>query len=293
MIKRLNLKKQSKISLIASLFLIISVLFLLYVLWENIALSVETFNFETDKLTLESDFKIAHLSDYHNSQSDKLTNDVIESLKENEPDIIVLTGDLADSRKTDIERAVGFVSKIVKIAPVYYVTGNHECNISIKNQSAFDNMIDGLESLGVIVLQNMSSAITLPNGEKIEIAGINDPYFHCENENEVKSATEKLCSSFDIDEDEFNILLAHHPEQLEIYSNCKFDLVFSGHAHGGQVRFFNKSIIAPDQGLFPEYTDGLYETEETTLVVSRGIGNSIIPLRVFCRPHLIYVNIKK
>ncbi len=260
--------------------------------WGNVTLSVDTFYFETDELNIETGYKIAQVSDYHNTSNSFLNDAIFSSLYTEKPDVIVLTGDLLDSRKTDIEIAVDFVSRLVEIAPVYYVTGNHECNVSIKNQSAFDNMIVDLKALGVVVLRNESIEITLQNNETINLFGINDPYFHCEYESEVGVTTDSLCSLFNVDKSEFNVLLAHHPEQLDIYSKYNFDLVFSGHAHGGQVRIFNKALIAPDQGLFPEFTDGEYKSGDTTLIVSRGIGNSVIPLRVFCRPHLIYLEIK-
>lgn len=268
------------------------VVFTVVTVWGNITLSVEHFNKETDKLETDNGYKIAHISDYHNTKNKFLNEAVLLSLETEKPDAIVLTGDLVDCRKTDIEKGVNFVSKIIKIAPVYYVTGNHECNVSIENQSTFDNMIADLKGLGVVVLRNENTVITLPDNEKINIFGINDPYFHCEYASEVKSATDSLCSSLEVNENEFNILLAHHPEQLDVYSNYNFDLVYSGHAHGGQGRLFGIGLIAPDQGFFPKYTSGLYEENETTLVVSRGIGNSIAPIRIFDRPHLIYTIIK-
>ena len=268
------------------------VVFTIVTFWGNVTLSVDTFLFETDKVNIEDGYKIAHVSDYHNTDNGFLNDAVLSSLRAEKPDAIVLTGDLIDSRKTDIEKAISFVSRLVEIAPVYYVTGNHECNVSIKNQSAFDDMINDLKALDVVVLQNESLEITLPNNEIINLFGINDPYFHCEYESEVGEATDSLCASFNVDKSKFNVLLAHHPEQLEIYSEYNFDLVFSGHAHGGQVRLINIALIAPDQGLLPEFTDGEYKSGDTTLIVSRGIGNSVIPLRVFCRPHLIYLEIK-
>ena len=268
------------------------VLFTIVTFWGNVTLSVDTFLFETDKVNIQDGYKIAHVSDYHNTDNGFLNDAVLSSLRAEKPDAIVLTGDLIDSRKTDIEKAISFVSRLVEIAPVYYVTGNHECNVSIKNQSAFDDMINDLKALDVAVLQNESLEITLPNNEKINLFGINDPYIHCEYESEVGEATASLCASFKVDKSKFNILLAHHPEQLEIYSEYNLDLVFSGHPHGGQVRIFNQALIAPDQGLFPEFTDGEYKSGGTTLIVSRGIGNSVIPLRIFCRPHLIYLEIK-
>ncbi len=268
------------------------VVFSIVTIWGNITLSVEKFYIETDKLNIDKGYKIAHISDYHNTKNSFLNDEVLSSLKTEKPDAIVLTGDLVDCRKTDIEKGIDFVSKIIKISPVYYVTGNHECNISIENQSSFDNMIADLKALGVVVLKNETTVITLPNNEKINVFGIDDPYFHCEYASEVESVTDSLCSLFEVNNNELNILLAHHPELLNVYSKYNFDIVFSGHAHGGQIRFFNQSLIAPDQGLFPEFTNGEYKAGETTLFVSRGIGNSIIPLRVFCRSHLIYLDIK-
>lgn len=268
------------------------VAFSIVTVWGNITLSIEKFNIETEKLNIVNGFKIAHISDYHNTHSNFLNEAALSSLKEEKPDIIVLTGDLVDCRKTDIEKGIDFVSKIIEIAPVYYVTGNHECNISIDSQSAFDNMIENLEELGVEVLRGEASEIILPNKEKIKVFGIDDPYFHCGSASEIKYATDSLCSFLEVNKNEFNILLAHHPEQIEIYSQYNFDMVYSGHAHGGQGRLFGLGLIAPDQGFFPKYTSGIYEENKTTLVVSRGIGNSIAPVRVFDRPHLIYTTIE-
>ena len=264
------------------------VAFSIVTVWGNITLSIEKFNIETEKLDVEGGYKIAHISDYHNTYNKFLNDAVLLSLKEEKPDVIFLTGDLVDCRKTDIEKGIDFVTKIIEIAPVYYVTGNHECNISIDSQSAFDNMIEDLEELGAEVLRGEASEIVLPNKEKINVFGIDDPYFHCGSASEIKYATDSLCSFLEVNKKEFNILLAHHPEQIEIYSQYGFDLVYSGHAHGGQGRLFGLGFIAPDQGFFPKYTSGLYEENETTLVVSRGIGNSIAPVRIFDRSHLIY-----
>ena len=284
------------------------VVFAIVTVWGNVTLSVDTFLFETDKVNVESGYKIAHVSDYHNTDNIFLNDAVFSSLEVEKPDAIVLTGDLIDSRKTDIEIAINFVSRLVEIAPVYYVTGNHECNVSIKSQSAFDNMIVDLKALGVVVLRNESIEIILQNNETINLFGINDPYFHCEYESEVGVTTDSLCSLFNVDKSEFNVLLAHHPEQLDIYqlhtnpkllcrkmkyTRLKAYCIFKGKKGSGNLtNIYNKALIAPDQGLFPEFTDGEYKSGDTTLIVSRGIGNSVIPLRVFCRPHLIYLEIK-
>lgn len=268
------------------------VTFTIVTVWGNITLSVEKFIIETDKLDIEKGYKIAHISDYHNTKNKFLNKALLSSLEKEKPDIIVLTGDLVDRTRTDIEKSMDFVSEIIEIAPVYYVTGNHEFNISMGNPDAFDNMIIDLKSLGVQVLRGESTFITLPNKEKVNIFGIDDPYFHCKKPSQVKSTTDTLCSSFEINKNELNILLAHHPEQLDVYASYNFDLVYSGHAHGGQCRIFGVGLIAPDQGLFPKYSSGLYKKDETMLFVSRGIGNSLAPVRIFDRAHLIYTIIE-
>lgn len=284
-----NNSKKTKRALCVLLTLFVA--FSIVTVWGNITLSVERISTDSDKLNIEGGFKIAHISDYHNTKNKFLTDAILSSLTEEKPDVIFVTGDLVDCRKTDIEKGLAFVSEIIEIAPVYYVTGNHECNISINSQTDFDNMISDMEDMGVTVLRGENAEIKLENGEKINVFGIDDPYFHCSSMLEVTGTTNELCSELEIEEG-YNVLLAHHPEQLDVYSLYGFDVVFSGHAHGGQGRLFGFGLIAPDQGFFPEYTSGLYVNGKTYLVVSRGIGNSIAPVRIFDRSHLIYMKIR-
>lgn len=91
------------------------------------------------------------------------------------------------------------------------------------------------------------------------------------------------------------MLIAHKPEYLEDYQNIGFDLGFAGHAHGGQIRipFINQGIIAPGQGLFPKYTEGINTIDGFSLIISRGLGNSGFPLRLFNRPEVIVVTLHK
>lgn len=290
--KSLSNLKSDKRKRALCLTLTLFVVFVVVTIWGNFTLCVESFEFESQKLESVNGIKIAHISDYHNTKIKSLNKAVITSLNEQKPDAIFITGDLFDSRKTDISKSISFVSQIIKIAPVYYVTGNHECNVSIADQSAFDNFIDDLKAMGVVVLREDVTTINLSDNQKINVYGIFDPLFYCNNSTEFTKTTEQLCSSFVMDYTELNLLLAHQPEQINTYADFGFDIVYSGHAHGGQGRLFGVGLIAPDQGLFPKYSSGLYYAENTILVVSRGIGNSIAPVRVFCRPHLIYTTIK-
>lgn len=283
-------KKSIKVFLCASLILFI--VFSAYITYENFSVETEHFYRTTEELHESfNGYKIAHISDYHNRKSTLIDNAVIDSLNAEKPDVIFFTGDLVDSRKTDIPVSIAFMEKLVKIAPVYYVTGNHECNVSVDNQEAFDKMIADIEAIGVTVLRNEKMKIYNDEGDSFNLYGIDTPFFYCSSMLEITQTTNELCSELDV-EDGFNILLAHHPEQMDVYTLYGFDLVFSGHAHGGQVRLFGQGLVAPNQGFFPRYTSGLYANGKTILVVSRGLGNSIAPVRVFNKPHLIITELK-
>lgn len=272
-------------------FLAFVLFFSCFLVYDNFSLDIEKIKIKNKKTESIQGLKIAHISDYHNRKSDIINDALFKALDEEKPDLIFITGDLVDKNKTDISVSLSFAEKLCTYAPVYYVTGNHECNVSIENQKAFDDMLEKLSSIGVNILRQSFHKITLSNGEKLNIYGIDDPYFHCLYSSEISDTTASLCDEFEINKSEFNILLAHHPEQLPVYVEYGFDLVFSGHAHGGQGRFVNQGLIAPDQGFFPKYTSGKYVENSTTLILSRGIGNSIVPVRVFNKPHLIFVEL--
>ncbi len=266
-------------------------MFFASLVYGNFYIDIDVYNFGNSKTHLLKGLKIAHISDYHNRKTDVINKQIFNALEEQKPDLIFLTGDVIDKNKTDIDTAVNFCKKLCDYAPVYYVTGNHECNLSIENQSQFDNMIAAFSDIGVNVLRQDKVSYITENGAKINIFGIDDQYFHCEFSSQVTQTSRELCNELTINKEEFNILLAHQPEQLSVYAEFGFDLVFSGHAHGGQVRVFNQGIIAPDQGFFPEYTSGEYVEGETTMFLSRGIGNSVVPVRVFNKSNIIFVEL--
>lgn len=282
--------RKRKIALsIISVLLVCSIGLLLY---GNFYVDVQQIHVFTDKLPDSfHNYLIAHITDYHNRSSSLVDKQIIDSLKAEQPDIIVITGDLIDCKTTDVEIALDFVSEISGIAPVYYVTGNHEANLSQNNQEAFESLLKGLTDLNVTLLRNNSVVIKNKAGDSFNLHGIDDPYFYG-NYSQVFQRTEILCDDLNMNTDEFNVLLAHHPETLSVYYKYNIDLVFSGHAHGGQVTFFGKAIMAPDQIKFPPYTEGLYKMGNTQMILSRGIGYSFLPIRAFCNPHLIYAEFK-
>lgn len=231
-------------------------------------------------------FKIAHVSDLHNAVFGRKNEKLLSLIRAAEPDIIAITGDLIDSRHTDIDSALAFVEAAAEIAPVYYVTGNHESRVD------FDEIEPRLIAAGARVLRNEAEDIGR-GGERIRLAGIDDPSFIRTGGTAEERAAAELEQLGD-GGGTFTVLLAHRPELVEVYAEYGAGLVLSGHAHGGQVRLpLLGGLYAPGQGLLPEYDSGLYSLGETQMVVSRGLGNSVAPLRVNNRPELVIVTLSR
>lgn len=232
-------------------------------------------------------YKIVQISDLHDAQIGENNEKLIAMTAETEPDCIVLTGDFVDSSRFHPERSLSVAEALVKIAPVYYVSGNHEAILPDEDYQA---LTDGLRGLGVCVLEDESAELTR-DGQSIRLIGLTDIGFHPGTLEEKKDALRTALSAL-LPEDEFSVTLAHRPELMDVYTECGAPLVLSGHAHGGQIRLPGiGGLIAPGQGLFPKYTEGKYEENGTTLVVSRGIGNSVLPLRVNDRPQIVVVQL--
>lgn len=268
--------RKKKLVCIAAAFL-----FALWVIWGNFALEVNEYVIRSEHVPdAFSGFRIVQVSDLHNAQFGEGNSKLLSLIEGAGPDIIVITGDLVDSRNTDIETALEFARAAVKIAPVYYVTGNHEARIR-----KFTQLIKGLEQAGVTVLRNEKLRLERA-GETITLMGVDDPSFQLRS---MDAVLEGLAEG----SDGFTVLLSHRPELFDIYVERGVDLVFTGHAHGGQFRLpFVGGLAAPNQGLFPEYDAGLYRSGTTNMLVSRGIGNSIIPVRFNNRPELILVELE-
>lgn len=231
-------------------------------------------------------FKIAHVSDLHNAVFGRKNEKLLSLIRAAKPDIIAITGDLIDSRHTDIDSALAFVEAAAEIAPVYYVTGNHESRLD------FDAIEPRLIAAGARVLRNEAEYIE-HGGERIRLAGIDDPSFIRTGGTAEERAAAELEQLGD-GGGTFTVLLAHRPELVEVYAEYGAGLVLSGHAHGGQVRLpLLGGLYAPGQGLLPEYDSGLYSLGETQMVVSRGLGNSVAPLRVNNRPELVIVTLSR
>lgn len=283
-----NRHKAFKYLVIAALFIICA---LLFSIWQNNSIVLTQSNFVGERIPDAFDqFKIVQISDLHNKLFGKEQEKLLEEVRKQTPDIIIITGDLIDQRKYNLHNAMIFVRGAVKIAPVYYVSGNHEAW-----SGHYETIENSLKEAGVIVLDNRESDI-FKGEDSIKIMGLSDPDFLTSNYFEGTDATllEKTLKEWSFDENgSFRILLSHRPELFDVYQGANIDLVFSGHAHGGQIRLpFVGGLVAPDQGFLPKYTSGSYNEASTTMYVSRGLGNSIVPQRLFNRPEIVVVTLR-
>lgn len=272
-----------------------ALLFIIWVIWGNKALTAEKIViYDSGIPSAFNGFRIVQVSDLHNAEFGRGNNELLEVIEDCRPDIIVATGDIIDSGRTDTLTAALFVENAMKTAPVYYVTGNHEARLLKQGGTGKDEYFK-LESIMVNAGANVlhGESVSIERGEsEIQIIGIDDPEYLRLN----KYAGENRITLSNIDEfikeDIFTVLLSHRPELFEEYAESGVNLVIAGHAHGGQFRLpFVGGLFAPNQGFFPRYDSGLYEKNNTKMVVSRGLGNSAVPIRFNNRPEIVVIEL--
>ena len=275
--------------------LILSALLLAaFLYWQNSSLTVSRYDIPLCGLPEEFDgCRIVHLSDLHNKRFGKWQKRLLACVLACRPDYIMLTGDLADKRRTHDERflpARELCEGLVKIAPVFAAMGNHETE---KNR--VEKMTAVLETCGATVLVD-KTALLYKNGVSLPVIGLADiavsterfgnhqgSFTHCTVLKDLYHETGEGCA----------ILLSHRPHLVPIYRAAGVPLVLSGHAHGGQIRLpFIGGLLAPEQGLFPKYTSGVHRLGAVTMVISRGLGNSLFPFRIFNHPEVVCLQLK-
>lgn len=224
-------------------------------------------------------YRIVQISDLHDATFGDNQQRLVNKIKQQKPDMIVITGDLIDSNRYDLPNSLALIDQIVELSDVYYVTGNHEVATN-----DVEHIKEQLTARGVRVLSNETLNITR-EGKSISVTGIDDPL--------IGTTAGEMIDSSHVPANAFSILLAHRPEDFETYIHAGIDFTFSGHAHGGQFRIpFVGGFVAPGQGYFPKYTAGIHQQGLSKLVVSRGLGNSIIQVRLFNLPEIIVVTLK-
>lgn len=256
---------------------------------QNHKIEIQTLTYGSDLLPSSfHGFRILHISDLHDRQFGKHQRKILKQIHILQPDVIFLSGDMLDRRKTikdTIHRNFSFIEGIIAIAPVYYVPGNHEATSCLYAQ-----VKQFLLDVGVQVLENSKVDLSR-NEESISLIGLKDPKFYCYASGRFEENLSNVRKTVDTP---FCMLLSHRPEKLELYAKYGIDLAFCGHAHGGQIRLPKiGGLYAPNQGILPKYTNGCYTKDSCTMVVSRGLGNSRAPLRINNHPQLILVKLQK
>lgn len=278
---------------------ILLIIFIGLTVYQNNSIQITKEIYESEEIPKEFDgYKILQLSDLHSQYFGENNEKLVEKVTKENPDLIVITGDLVDANRFDDEASLSLIREIIKIAPIYFVYGNHEM---ILNDDPENNEFKlALEELGVNILNNKSTRI-VKGDSYINLLGIQDPATVYKDEKlkyydtqEDITREELNMVTSNIKDSEFTILLAHRPEFIDLYSEyTQLDLAFTGHAHGGQFRIpFIGGVYAPNQGLFPKYTAGVHVRDNLTMFISRGLGNSKIPVRIFNTPEIILVTLK-
>lgn len=248
---------------------------------QNNIIGVSEHDYVSDRVPQSFDgFRILHLSDLHNKRFGRNQRVLLNKINQINPDIIVITGDIINSRHFDLSPVVELISKLTPHYPVYFVHGNHEA------RENFCQQVKGTLLLyGVHILEDRSEKLRRGN-DVVELHGISDPNF----------SSEVMVENYlrHLSHEHFSILLSHRPELIDIFADIGMDLVFSGHTHGGQWRLpFVGGLVAPHQGVFPKYDAGRFEVEGTTLFISRGLGTSYVPQRILNQPELIVVTLRR
>lgn len=231
-----------------------------------------TTDYEVD-LSLPSEVTIVQVSDLHNQFFGINQSTLLKRIKEADPDIIVITGDVVDKTHTNFAISEDFIEGAVKIAPVYYITGNHEVWIGDKKMSSF---YEKMRSLGVIFLDDTY----VDMGDYI-LAGIGD------------SSLTSFVVYPPFDDSKPVVMLAHEPQFSELYKKLGADLVLTGHYHGGQIIIPGVGgFVSPEYEIFPKMYEGCNDIDGMQLVISRGLGNSVLPVRINNYPELVVVKVR-
>ena len=279
------MKKNRLIVNIITIFLII---FLIRLYIDNNVFEISYIDFIDEEIPVAfNETKILQISDLHNKAYGNENIVLKNAIAEIKPDYIFLTGDMVSSRDTDFSNFYSLASEIGSLYDCYYIPGNHELDFRNETLKAFYN---ALKEYKIKVLDN--EIITLiKDGEKINLYGMwYNPKYYIKEDFKLE-VMEKIMNK--AENDSFNILLTHNPDDFKVYADWGADLIFSGHVHGGMLRLpYVGGVISPSRTLFPKYDAGIYEYNDSNLIVSRGLSRGATGIRIFNQPELVVVNLK-
>ncbi|MGM8212180.1 metallophosphoesterase [Virgibacillus sp. W0430] len=269
---------------------------IVYFLYQANVLEVTTYKIQSSKIPgAFNGYKIVQLTDLHSKQFGKNSKRLIRKIEKVNPDVIVITGDMMNSIKDDGTVFAELASKLVKAYPVYYIDGNHELIAKTMaergNNTYYTSFIAELENIGVQII-NDKKAILEKDEKKIHLRGLNIPLiFYSASDVQVNIDFDKAYMDEKIgeaNEEVFEIVLAHYPKYFDAYQEWGSDLVLAGHHHGGMIRLpYLDGIISHEGEFFPEHDAGVFEENNTIMIVGRGLGNYTYNIRVFNRPEIV------
>lgn len=247
-----------------------------YLYFDLHSIAVKRYSITITKLPIEfQGFTILHLTDLHSKEYGDGQRNLIELINRQHFDAVAITGDLVDKSNPSMDPAISLL-KGLKSKPVFFVPGNHEwwTNYQIKSP---------LEDQGVHILENRCFKYIIGDSH-IWIMGVDDPYL----------GKDQLDRSFEgVSDSEPKILLAHAPNIFSKAIKGNIDLVLAGHTHGGQVRLpLVGAVVAPGQGLFPEFDYGKFTSSSTNMIINGGLGESVLPIRFYNSPEIVLITLE-
>ena len=265
------------LSIISAILLVLTILFIVFSI-PKLQTTYHTIN--TNKV--QEELKLVVLADFHSSKYGDNQEELVNAIKKENPDLILMPGDIVDDVR-DRTPCTILLNQLKSIAPMYYIYGNHEMKVSVRQSTK-----EYLESFGVNIVFNTFVDVNVKN-TTLRIFGLQDPQEKTPPDTWLKAIGEM---SNQVD-DKYSILLSHRPTFVEEYKKTKFDLILCGHAHGGQWRipWTEQGVFCSDEGLFPKYTSGAFDLGTPTMIVSRGLCKNFIP-RLFNQPEILSITIK-
>lgn len=273
-------KRKIKRIAIVILLLVALVVFLVCAFYRGLV--VRHYTLSTQKLPADARIRLAVVTDLHSCVYGDNQSEILALVAKQNPDLILLGGDIVDD-VNPLEGAVSFFEGLQKLGiPSYYVSGNHD-----HWRPDYSEVKQMIADYGTTLLESEILTVDV-RGQSIQLCGI------MEYSSAVKCSNALGKIAAPLSDTSFNILLAHRPDYIDLYREYPFDLVLCGHTHGGQVRIplLVNGLFAPNQGWFPAYAGGLYDLENTTLIVSRGLSYYPKLPRIFNPPELVVVDIE-
>ncbi len=256
--------------------ILITAIIILFFIWyrERYTLKVKKYSvYLSDLPEGLAGFTVLHLSDLHGKRFGKRQQNLMHLIRQQQFDLVAITGDLVNKFRPDLDPAIEIIEQLPD-KPVYFVPGNHEWKTGFRQR-------EKLVALGVRILDNKAENTGDDRGS-IWILGVDDPH----------TGRDRLDESLKAAGGAPQILLAHSPDIFPEAAANKVDLVLTGHTHGGQVRFpLVGAVFAPGQGLFPRWSYGRYQSGHSTMIISPGLGESDLPIRLNIRPEIVLVTL--